>query len=184
MMETTEGQLDAEIAKHQQRLDEMEDRIGTMEVHGETHAERLRRVHERVSGDFARLRQAFGDDWARIRHDAEEGWHELVQEMSAVDATLFEFHDEDVATFNEGLDRISDELEEVHTADQASRERRLAVDERGVAELRAQIAAAKERARSLPTLPEGQRQTETEAYKEQVRAIRARWARLKQRGAR
>jgi hypothetical protein len=172
---------DEALIRHQQRIDDMDDRISTMQLKGETRAGRLRDLHDRISGEFARLRRAFGDDWRRIGHDAQAGWRDLLKEMSSADAVAVGFHDEQVATFDEWLDSLSRELDEMHADEQASVERRLDVDAAGVAELRAQIAAARERRQALATAAPGERHAAADRYTASVRHIAADWQRIKTR---
>jgi hypothetical protein len=172
---------DAELIRHQQRLNDVGDRLTTMQLQGESRAERLSDVHRQVSHGFAELRHAFGDDWRRIRHDAQAGWRDLMKEMSAADATAIGFHDEQLATFDEWLDSISDELEALHRDDQESLARRLRVDAGGAAELRAQIAAARARRQAIVTAPPAERQLATDQYATAVRRISDEWQRLNRR---
>jgi hypothetical protein len=170
---------DDALVRHQQRINDLDDRISTMQLTGDTRAQRLRQLHERVSGDFLRLRRAFGDDWQRIRTDAQAGWRELMQEISSVDATAVGFHDEQLETFDHWLDDMSHELEQLHTDDEASLERRLGVDAAGVVELRAQVAAARDRRDALPGTPSARRQAAEDGYEASVRQIAAKMDQLK-----
>jgi hypothetical protein len=142
--------VDEAISQYQHRLDAAGEKIGQLGEHG--HAEvaaRLRSLHQRLTSAFAGLRKAYGDDWHSMEADAEAGWRELRDELGAADSLFIGWHDEEVEALDQSLDEVTRELEQLHADDVASRERRRAMDQAGLAELQAQVDDAKQRRKKL-----------------------------------
>jgi hypothetical protein len=171
--------MDPEVVRHQQQLEAVGARIDTLQKQGDARAAaRLRAVHDRVKADFARLRQAYADDWHRMRKDAESGFRELRDELGAVDSVMVGFHDDEVRTLDQSLDEVTRELEQLHADDTASKERRRAVDERGIAEVRAQIEEAKKRRMAIASTPPAQQSAAVDSYSAAVQQVVDSWRRV------
>jgi hypothetical protein len=171
--------MDDALRWHQRRIDAAGARVGELERRGHSAAaERLRSVHERVSGSFATLRRAFRDDWRSMQADAEEGWGELRDELRSTDSLFVEWHDEEIDTLDQALDELTQQIEALHADNVASRERRLAVDAAGLAELQAEIGEAKQRRQRIASPKERQA---IESYSAAVRAAVDHWTRLNKR---
>jgi hypothetical protein len=171
--------MDPEVTHHQHELEAAGARIDDLQRRGDAQAAaRLRATHQRVEADFARMRRAFSDDWHRIRKDAEAGLRELKDEMGAVDSVMVGWHDDEVRTLDQSLDEVTGELEKLHASDVASSERRLAVDERGVAEVRAQIEEAKKRRQAIDATPPEQQKAAVDRYSQAVQEVVESWRRV------
>jgi hypothetical protein len=168
--------MDEALLSHQRQLDAVGERIGELERRGNPRAaDRLRAVHERVSGAFAELRRAYADDWRRIQDDAHAGWRELMDELGTVDSTMLGFHDEQIETLDRSLDELTRQLEALHADDVASIERRSAVDAAGIAELRAQVAEARKRRQAIGASAPTERGAAVAAYSAAVNDAVERW---------
>jgi hypothetical protein len=171
--------MDPDVVHHQQELEAAGARIDAIQQKGDARAAaQLRKTHERVQGDFARMRRAFADDWHRMRKDAEAGLRELKDEMASVDTVMIGWHDEEVRTLDQSLDEVTSELEQLRADDVASKERRRAVDERGVAEVRAQIDEAKKRRAAIAAAPPEQQKAAVDSYSAAVQDVLESWRRL------
>jgi hypothetical protein len=169
--------VDEAISQYQHRLDAAGEKIGQLGEHGHAKvAARLRSLHQRVESAFAHLRKAYGDDWHSMEADAEAGWRELRDEMGAADSLLIGWHDEEVEAIDQSLDEVTADLEQLHADDVASRERRRAVDQAGLAELQAQVDDAKQRRRKLG--PDSDREA-IESYSAAVQAAIEKLQKLK-----
>jgi hypothetical protein len=78
-----------QVAQDEGRLEEAGRRIDELDRKGNKRdATRLRAVHQRIAGDFARLGRAIGDDWHRLSEDAHAATRELLRELDEIDASM------------------------------------------------------------------------------------------------
>jgi hypothetical protein len=157
--------MDHEVLRHQRRIDAAGEWIDGLERADPRATARLRRVHERVRSDFARLRQAFADDWHRMKIDAAAGWRELADEMGSIDSTLLGWYEDELVTLDQTLHDVTIELERTHAADA------------GRAELRAQIEEAKRRRQAIGSTPPSEQRAAVERYSTAVQDVLETWRR-------
>jgi|GEM_PF-5748435 len=119
-------------------------------------------VHERVRVDFARLWQAFSGDWQRISKDAEAGLRKLKDEMGSVDSMVIGWHENEIAKLDRSVDEMTNALEQLHTDDVASKERRRDVDARSIA--KDSVAEAKRRREAMATTPPAEQRAAVDSY--------------------
>jgi hypothetical protein len=125
-----------------------------------------------------RLRRAFRDDWQSIRKDEKEGMRELEDEMRGVDKLMLGWHDEQLQTLDRSLDEVTAALEQRHADNVASKERRLGVDERGFAELKAQIEEARRRRQAIAGSPPAGQKAAFDRYSVAVHELQEKWRRV------
>jgi hypothetical protein len=143
--------MDRDVERHQEQLDA-----------AGKHLDRLRALHERLQGDFARLRRAFSDDWHRIRSDAQAGFRELHDELGHVDHVISGWHDEEVRVLDQSLAEVTAEVSRLHAEDP---------------ELRALIEEAQRRRQALTASTPADQRDAVERYSASVQDLVERWRR-------
>jgi len=82
--------------------------------------------------------------------------------MGSVDSMVIGWHEDEIAKLDRSVDEATNGLEQLHTDDVASKERRRDVDARGIA--KDSVAEAKRRREAMATTPPAEQRAAVDSY--------------------